>query len=468
VILGKLKTELARWGGAVRAQLDPGRPPVVGWQIPFVGCGISYGRSGPRWLEEQHARLGSPFTLYMMGERFTLSQDPEYMRRFYTAGVEDVSFFAGLEAFPGFRELIPLGGSGPEGANVGIEMLRQFLPTKVSSAAADLDEEAALSLKESLSSGRGDVLATCRAAIMGVTAVLLVGPRLGRDRAFLDAVSAFDAAVLRLARNPFDRGAVKQGLDARARSVERIIDELRRRREDAYAGEPRDLADTLLRARSAGGERFSDEVMALDLHGYMFATAANTPAGAAMCLMHVLADPSLRRRLVDEQETSRRAHGEVISPPALRDMPLLNACYQETLRLYAPGLHLRMALRPMQIGKYTLPERSMIAFSPYLLHRDPSVYTDPDVFDPERFLRGPRGPAEGPSASHYLPYGRGLHTCIGRNLARQEIMLTVARLLRDFDVSLEPCKDPLAVDWVTNGIAAPAGPRTLRARRRSS
>ena len=84
------------------------------------------------------------------------------------------------------------------------------------------------------------------------------------------------------------------------------------------------------------------------------------------------------------------------------------------------------------------------------------------MFDPDRFLAGPRGPASAPSSAHYLPYGRGVHTCLGRNLARQEIMLTVARLLRDFKVALEPCKQPLAVDFLTNGVAAPAGPRTIR------
>ena len=101
------------------------------------------------------------------------------------------------------------------------------------------------------------------------------------------------------------------------------------------------------------------------------------------------------------------------------------------------------------------------------MHRDPAVYTDPDVFDPERFLAGPRGPGKSPSPSHYLPYGRGVHTCLGRNLARQEIVVSVARLLRDYEVALEPVADPLAITWATNGIAAPAGQRTLLARPRA-
>lgn len=466
-MLGTLRNELAHWRDTLSAHFDPAQPPVVGWQLPFLGCGLNFGLGGPRWLDEQHRRLGSPFTLYVKGHRFTISQDPDFMRHFYTAGLDDVSFFAGLQTFPGIGELIPLGLSGPEGQNVGIEVLRLFLPVKVSSSAADLDEEAGRSLNQSLASGQGDLLTIARLTVMRITALLIVGPRLTHDPAFMNALCSFDDAMLRLVASLLDRRPIQQGLVARSRAVAAILAELRRRRQEPSGKDPRDVADAMLSARRPSGEPLTDEVIAMELFGYLFATAANTPAAAAMCLLHVLTDPTLQRRIVDEQSACQKAHGEVISMPALREMPLLNACYQETLRLYAPAMHVRMTLKPLQVGKYTLPARSMIAFSPYLLHRDPSVYTDPEVFDPERFRHGPRGPAKGPSTEHYLPYGRGVHTCLGRNLARQEIMLCVARLLRDFEVSLSPGKDPLAVTWVTNGIAAPTGPRTIRVQRRS-
>jgi len=125
-------------------------------------------------------------------------------------------------------------------------------------------------------------------------------------------------------------------------------------------------------------------------------------------------------------------------------------------------------MQAMRVGAYELPPRSLIAFSPYLLHRDPAVYSDPEIFDPDRFLAGPRGPARAPSNSHYLPYGRGVHACIGRHLARQEMMLTVARLLRDFEVGIAGGERPIAVEWLTNGLAAPAGSWIVRVRPRQA
>lgn len=467
MLLDTVKRHFSQWSETVKMYRDPDQPPVLGWQVPFLGCGLQFGLRGPEWLRAQYQRVGSPFTLYMLGRRITLADNPAYMKEFYLAGVEDVSMLAGLETFPGISELLVLNSTGPEGANVGMETLKHYLAGKVTSAGEALDEEAAAALHEALATGRGDLLPVLRRAILRLTALLLAGPRLAHLPDFIDAVCDVDVASLRLVKNPYSRTAVRAGLQARGRVIEHFVDELRRRRAAPTPAAPGDLCDALLAARDPQGAPFSDLNLAHELLGYMFATSANTPAGAAMCLLHILHDPALRRRIDDEQAAVRAAHGEAISFAALKAMPVLQATYLETLRMYVGPMHLRMAMKPMAVGPYTLPERSLIGFSVYHLHRDPAVYTDPDVFDPDRFLAGPRGPASAPSSAHFLPYGRGVHTCLGRNLARQEIMLTVARLVRDFQVELEPCKRPLAVDFLTNGIAAPAGPRMLRVTRRA-
>lgn len=463
-----VKTELGNWRDAVRAHFDRRQPPVIGWQVPFLGCGVSMGLGGPRWLHAQARRHDSAFTLYAKGQRITVSQDPEFMRRFYSADVEEVSFFAGLEAFPAFHEVIPLGASGPEGANLGIEMLRKFLAAMVMGSTDALDEEARLALHESFASGAGDLLPVMRRVVLRVTARLIVGVKLAHERAFIDTLCDLDDALLRLLKQLSQREPLAQAMAARTRCLARLQTELVARRAEDYTGEPRDCFDAFLRMRKADGTGLTDDVIVSDLVGYMFATIANTHAGVAMCALHILADPALHARVVAEQDASRRAHGEAITNAALKEMPLLSACYHETLRLYAPTLHLRMTLQPMQIGSFELPARSLIAFSPYLLHRDPAVYSDPEVFDPERFLAGPRGPGKAPSNSQFLTYGRGVHTCIGRHLARQEILLGVARLLREFSVTVEPGKDLLAVDWLTNGLAAPAGRRVVHVRARET
>ncbi|MBL9101676.1 MAG: cytochrome P450 [Myxococcales bacterium] len=464
MILESVRQQLTRWGDTVRAHRDPSRPPVVGWHIPFLGCGLRFGRGGPAWLRDQHARRGSPFTLYMLGRTVTLAQDPEFMQHFYTAKLDEVSFLEALATLPGIADVVDMNSTGPEWDNAGLEALRTWLPPRVTGAGEALDAEMKLALAEALAGGRGDVMQVMTRTIVRLTALLLTSERLAHDAGFIADVCAFDVASTRLIKNPYARGVVREALALRDRAVARIVAELERRREGD--GEPGFL-DVMLGLRDREGQPFGLTALATAMHGYMFATTANTPATASMCLLHILADPGLKRRVDDELAAARRAHGEAIGGAALKAMPLLNAVYHEVLRRYVGPFHLRMTLTPMTVGPYTLPARSMIGFSAYILHHDPAVYTDPMVFDPDRFLAGPRGPGKPPSSAHWLPYGKGVHTCLGRNLARQEILLAVARLLRDYEVTLEPGKDPLAVDFMTNGIAAPAGPRGVRVRPRA-
>lgn len=465
VIRGALH-HITDWRATVRDHFAGDRPPVVGWALPFLGCGVSYYRGGPRWLREQHRRLGSPFTLYMMGRRFTVGHDPEFMQHFYNAEVADVSFFAGLEAFAGLGDLVPLGLTGPEEDNLGTDLLRRFLPGKITGSGAELDAEARASLHECLASGHADVLTLMRRTILRFTALLLVGERLTHDPRFVDRICAFDEALFKVTRNPFDARRVQAGLRVREAVLTMLRSELGRRRTAGFDDPPRDFLDAFARLLGPDGRPFSDEIITLDLNSMLWATAANTPAGATICLTHILRDPALHRRVVAEVDAAAAAHDDVLDASAQKAMPLLQASYLEALRLYAPPLHIRKAMTPVTIGGREIAAGSLIAFSPYILHRDPTVYSDPEVFDPDRFLTGPRGPGKSPPASHYVPFGRGLHACIGRNLARQEIVLSIARLLRDFEVTLEGLDRPLTIDWLTTGIALPGEPQRLRVRPR--
>jgi len=468
VVFQRVRQELSRWVDTVRARRDPAQPPVLGWQVPYLGSGLQLGLRGPAWLLAQHRRVGAPFSLYLLGRRFTLAHDPAFLQAFFHAGPETVSFFAGLEAFPSIAQLIPMGMTGPEGANVGMETFRQFVPAKVLHAGSLLDDEGTLALHEQAAAGSVDLQDTMRATMTRLTAMLLAGPRLAHDPGFVADVAAFDAATITLIKNPWSRSAIREGVALRGRIVGSFVAELQRRRAGDLSRPPQDFVDALLRTRDPQGAPFPDEALAIELHGYMFAMLANTPAAASMCLLHILVDPELRRRIEAEQAEVRRVHGEALTHAALKDMPLLHATHLETLRLYAGPMQVRKTRAPVAAGPYTLPAGSMVAVSAYVMHRDASVYTDPEVFDPDRFIKGPRGPGRAPAPHQFLAYGWGLHACIGRSLARQEIMLTIARLLRDFEVELAPCQQPLAADFLNNGTAGPRGRRTLRIRRRAA
>lgn len=104
----------------------------------------------------------------------------------------------------------------------------------------------------------------------------------------------------------------------------------------------------------------------------------------------------------------------------------VDSVMQETLRLYPAGwIGSRVATRDTQFDGIPIPAGRMVLYSPYLTHRDPTLWTDPLTFQPDRFQQPL--PAWG-----YLPFAAGERTCLGASLAT--LMLRSA--LGGFDATL--------------------------------
>lgn len=196
-----------------------------------------------------------------------------------------------------------------------------------------------------------------------------------------------------------------------------------------------DLLDMLLNAEDEDtGERMSDQQLR-DECVTLFAAGHETSAVAMGWTVYLLAQhPEVVRRLREEVNT---AIGDgVITPETLRTLPYTAQVIQESMRLYPPAWVMsRRALGDDQFGEYTIPAGSTVLLSPYLLHRDPANWPDPDRFDPERF-RPEKAKERHPYA--YVPFGGGPRLCIGNQFALMEMQILLALFVRNFDVSLPP------------------------------
>jgi cytochrome P450 len=136
-----------------------------------------------------------------------------------------------------------------------------------------------------------------------------------------------------------------------------------------------------------------------------------------------------------------RLHAEVdaglADPPGYDDLeglPYVRRAIDETLRLYPPGwLLTRRSIAPDKVGGYSLPAKTDVLISPYLVQRHPAHWPDPDRFDPDRFLPGSIAAR---NRFAYLPFGLGPRACIGEHLALVEMHAHVATLARRFDLQL--------------------------------
>jgi cytochrome P450 len=210
--------------------------------------------------------------------------------------------------------------------------------------------------------------------------------------------------------------------------VYRLIEE--HRRESDHEG---DLLGMLMSATDdADGKgmtpkQLRDEVMTLVLAGF------ETTANALTWSLYLLAKhPSVAGKL--EEEAIRVLGGR---QPTFEDLPRLEyteRVFLESMRLYPPAWCFeRQAVEADEVGGYSIPAGTTIAVCPYVLHRNPAYWENPDDFDPDRFL--PERSTER-SRFAYLPFGDGPRICIGKGFAMMEAKIVLAMLAGAFHLRL--------------------------------
>jgi cytochrome P450 len=109
---------------------------------------------------------------------------------------------------------------------------------------------------------------------------------------------------------------------------------------------------------------------------------------------------------------------------------------EEAMRLYPP-VHTtaRTAIGEDRIGGVRVPPGAMIAISPYVTHRNPNLWPEPECFDPERFR--PAAVAQRHRLA-YLPFGGGPRICIGNSFALVEAQVIIAAIAQRYRVRLAP------------------------------
>jgi cytochrome P450 len=140
--------------------------------------------------------------------------------------------------------------------------------------------------------------------------------------------------------------------------------------------------------------------------------------------------PAWRSRVAEEAER------ELAKPTdGLADrLVVTKAVVEEALRLYPSIAALsRETIQADILGNLPVKPGSLIVISPYVLHRHRRLWSDPDAFDPSRFLPGARN--EIPRFA-YLPFGVGPRTCIGSSFALQEATIVLAVQTHHFEMRL--------------------------------
>jgi cytochrome P450 len=188
------------------------------------------------------------------------------------------------------------------------------------------------------------------------------------------------------------------------------------------------LADLLASPAEVSDTELRDQVLTIAMAGH------ETTAKSLTWTLYLLDQhPDVNEQVTEEVDTT--LGGRV---PTAADLPRLATCRQvieETLRLYPPVWQItRRAVGPDTVGGYDVTPGALIGISPYLLHRHPAYWPEPDAFRPERFAAG----ADNRPSHLYMPFGGGPRICIGQHFAIVEATLVLATLTREVRLEVVP------------------------------
>jgi cytochrome P450 len=215
------------------------------------------------------------------------------------------------------------------------------------------------------------------------------------------------------------------------RTVYRMIDERRRSPEDRG-----DLLSMLLMATDTEGDgtgmsdlQLRDEALTIFLAGH------ETTANALTWTWYLLSQhPEAERQLHAEVDAVLSGRAPVFGD--MQSLPYTRMVLAESMRLFPPVWAIgRRALEPFEARSFTIPRRSVILMSQYVVHRDARFFPDPERFDPGRWT--PDAIASRPRFS-YFPFGGGNRVCIGEQFAWMEGVLLIAAIARKWRMRLVP------------------------------
>jgi len=180
-----------------------------------------------------------------------------------------------------------------------------------------------------------------------------------------------------------------------------------------------------------------------------FLAGYETVSSSLAMLFYCLADnPDHQEKLFEEIE--QMCLDSDVGYEQLVEMPYLNMCIEESLRLYAPAPRVdRLVTKEtgVNLGSIHMPKYSAVIIPVESIHHDPEIYPEPEKFIPERF--SPEQKANR-NVVHYLPFGYGPRSCIAMRLALVQMKMAAVHVVRNFKLSVgSKTKQPIT--FVNNG-----------------
>lgn len=214
-----------------------------------------------------------------------------------------------------------------------------------------------------------------------------------------------------------------------------------------------DILSLLLLSRDQDNVGMTPEEVKDELRTLLVGGHETSAAGLAWAVYFIHRDPKIYHKVMTELASLGAT--SVPAPEDLIELPYLGAICSEALRIHPiVPIVIRHLARDITLRGHRIPAGKHVAVSLVLLHRNPEVWKDPELFNPDRFI-------ERTYSSHeYAPFGGGARRCLGAAFATYEMKIILGTILSQ--VRLELLNSKLVRPMLNNISMGPMGDILMR------
>lgn len=217
-----------------------------------------------------------------------------------------------------------------------------------------------------------------------------------------------------------------------------------------------DFLDILLCSTGADGQPLPYQEILDEVNTFMFEGHDTTSAGLLWALYLTATHKDVEAKVYDEV---KQVFGDNDEPTTddLKSLRYTKSVLEEALRLYPPvPVIARRMDEDLEIDGYVLPKGIDVIVHPFIMHRQPDVWEDPEAFRPERFAKENRIRRDG--FFDYVPFSAGPRNCIGQRFAMMEEQTVVSMIMKRYRLEVVPGQHievmPTLVSRSLHGIKA--------------
>ena len=193
----------------------------------------------------------------------------------------------------------------------------------------------------------------------------------------------------------------------------------------------RELLDSDLPREEVTIQRLAEEAQTVVAAGQV-----TTAHFLKLTSFYILDDPEIHRKLKEELKSAMPSDGSFPPISKLEQLPYLSAVISEGFRK-SYGVTQRLPRvspdAPLIYKDWVIPPGTPVGMTSIFMHDNPEFFPNPQVFNPDRWLKAD---SERRLGKYLVNFSKGTRSCLGMNLAKAEIYLTLAAVFHRFDMEL--------------------------------